>query len=300
MGLKNLSNSYKKIKPAIIAIASRLSTNSVFPSIIGTGFCVREDGIIFTNRHVIQAIKKLPRRKDSPDEWPAIVLYFNYDPHKGMGIVKLEIDGVALIEQNPLPKKYYGTENLDVGIITLKDVKGLPVVALKKDVISEGDQIVVAGFPMGSRTLCAPGWLHQIGPTLQTGIVSALLPMPCDNPHGFLLDMMVQGGSSGSPIFLPGTGKVVGIIYAGLLETYKFTGEQGALLYKVPTTLTLAIPSHFLFNVLSKIDTTKEIQINNKNKIDLSEYMQKLETRKMRPKTGTPMDPYLGEVIRDS
>jgi len=41
------------------------------------------------------------------------------------------------------------------------------------------------------------------------------IPFRGPHPHGFTIDVMVQGGGSGSPIFLPDTGKVIGIIYTG-------------------------------------------------------------------------------------
>lgn len=82
----SFSKTYKKLKPAIVAIVSRISQQPDFPDIIGTGFIAHEDGIVITNNHVIEVIKKLPRRKGAPDdEWPIRVMYLHDIPGKGVG-----------------------------------------------------------------------------------------------------------------------------------------------------------------------------------------------------------------------
>jgi len=63
MGREQFIKIYPTLKPSIVAIASKVFSNPEFPDIIGTGFVAREDGIIFTNNHVVQAISKLPRLK---------------------------------------------------------------------------------------------------------------------------------------------------------------------------------------------------------------------------------------------
>ena len=294
-----LTETYEKIKPSVVAIVSQVAKDPRFPDIIGTGFCAREDGIIFTNRHVIDAITKLPRFKDGQDEWPIKILYF-LQSEKGMGVVVMSVHGVAKISYTPgVDNSYYGEESPDVGIINLRDVKGLPALKIKDDAaFEEGMEVALSGFPMGSDTLKAPGWVHQIGPTLQTGIISAVLPMPCTNPHALLLHVQVQGGSSGSPVFLPDTGEVVGIVYAGLQDQYHFGNANGLNAYNVPTALTYAVPGHILSQVLSKIDEKiPDIATQNKTKIDLKDYIAKQKIHQLTPKTGGFGEPYLGEVI---
>ncbi|MGB3549186.1 MAG: serine protease [Candidatus Binatus sp.] len=246
------------VKPSIVAIASRVFSNPEFPDIIGTGFIAEQDGVILTNDHVIRALKKLPRLKEwGAKEWPARVLYLHHIPEKGVAVVPLPILGVGTLGANPPPGHvHYGTAVPDLGFIHV-NARGLPPLKVADHVtVDEGDEIMVAGFPMGTVTLRAPGWIHQLSPTLQSGIVSCVLPFRCDNPHALMLDVLIQGGSSGSPVFDPTSGEVVGVVYAGLIEEHSMRGD-GVMLYSSPTSHTFAIPAHHIQNALRAVASYK-------------------------------------------
>jgi hypothetical protein len=110
---------------------------------------------------------------------------------------------------------------------------------------------------MGIDALMAPGWMHQMTPTLQRGIVSAVLPFPGPTPHGYAVNIMVQGGASGSPVFLSDSGEVVGVLYANLNDTrFAFCRAEGApeqLAYTVPTNISYVVPSHYIRTALEQI-----------------------------------------------
>ena len=105
--------------------------------------------------------------------------------------------------------------------------------------------------------LRAPGWLHQLSPTIQTGIISAVHPFPSTTPHGFTLNVMTQGGASGSPVFNQETGDVLGVLYAGVNECIFDTGQS---IHRHPTNYSWAVPSHFLVNSLNLIVQREEFQ----------------------------------------
>lgn len=256
--MKNLGlvESYKKVKPALIAVVSRISRNPDFPDIIGTGFVVNSGGLIMTNEHVVKAISKLPRLKNAPSEWPAQVILLHNLPGVGMSRVMMNIKMVMGITMHPPPP--YLKETPDVGFIKV-DVKDLPTVEIEANPdYEEGQKIGVAGFPLGTdlwRAQTSHRHLNQINPTLRVGHIGAVLPFPCENPHGLLLDVMSQGGLSGSPVFETISGKIVGLLYSGISEPKVLNGkEDGILIYKVPTGISYAVPSHFLAKVLQQLE----------------------------------------------
>ncbi len=54
----------------------------------------------------------------------------------------------------------------------------------------------------------------QLTPLLQAGHIAAALPFSnLPNPENYVLDLYVNGGSSGSPLFTA-NGEVVGVVYA--------------------------------------------------------------------------------------
>lgn len=257
--MSSFADKYQNLKPGVVAVVGTISTNPDFPDIIGTGFIASEDGIVVTNNHVIQQIRKLPRREGAGDsEWPIRVMYLENIPDKGMITAFLEVEAIGTLEisgeHTGGQDYYYGPDIPDIGFIYLK-VRDLPVLKVAENFdLNEGDEVYISGFPMGTRTLRAPGWIHQINPVLQRGIVSAIQPFPCNKPHGVLIDSVVQGGSSGSPIFNPSTGEVVALLYGGLIERKVIPLRGGVMLpYTYGTSLTLAIPSQIISSLLKKV-----------------------------------------------
>jgi S1-C subfamily serine protease len=248
------------LRHSIVAFTPRFARDErearQFPPILGTGFVVHEAGIIATNDHVIRAIVQLPH----PDNFigiPASALLFVLT-NEGTLQIDFGVIGVCLIDELKSGPAYYGPPKPDLGFVHV-DVRGLLPVALKPHgaLYEEGQLVATAGFPMGTDHLRAPGWLHQLSRTLQTGIISAVHPFPCATPHGFTISIMTQGGASGSPVFSPETGEVAGVVYAGLFD---YDSENGQIKNRVPTTYTYAVPSHFIVNSLPLVLSQPEIK----------------------------------------
>jgi len=100
-------------------------------------------------------------------------------------------------------------------------VRDVPVLRLaeKPWSWSIGMPIATAGFAMGTAALTIYGTINSVTPLLRHGIVSSLFPFPCPTPHGFTIDVLSQGGQSGSPIFRANKPTVVGLLHAGFPNT---------------------------------------------------------------------------------
>jgi hypothetical protein len=244
-----LSDTFRKIRPCIVAFASRLVVTSkgvmpLLPQIIGTGFFVDERGIVATNDHVIDALKVLPRIPGEPPTAFAMVFTeIEVTPDRfRLWSLNVEIRSYKRLThvERPAGHKYWGQEKPDIGfvILNVRDVPVLPL-ANAEDVLKTGLPVATAGFPAGETVLQPYGAVNQLTPFLRQGIVSSVLPYDCPQPHGFTVDIMMQPGASGSPIFLQDKPLAVGIVHA----TYPGTN------------FTLCNPSQMIFDFLKGVKT---------------------------------------------
>jgi len=268
----NLVEAYESIKPSIVAFAPKFYTGNEppkFPHIFGTGFIVSE-GLVVTNDHVIRIFPRLPSPPNfQEDQWAVDCIMFYYIPDKGMAMFKMDVIGIFGINKAKHPDNYMGPDKPDIAFVHIK-MKNLPKVNVKYDLrhIKEGREISTAGFPMGTETLMAPGYLHQLTPTLQSGVISAVLPFSCKAPHAIMINIMVQGGASGSPVFLPETGDVIGVLYGGLEEDRMTSSKLPYRMYKdivhlepsihehrikIPTNISYVVPANIIEKTLEQI-----------------------------------------------
>ena len=64
--------------------------------------------------------------------------------------------------------------------------------------------------------------------------------------HRFTTDIMLQGGSSGSPIFRSGETTVVGMMRVSLTECVEATTAQGPITISQQTNITIAASGHII------------------------------------------------------
>jgi S1-C subfamily serine protease len=228
----NLPDTIKKIKPSIVGIGTFQRTRRP-PSIFrGTGFVVADGLHVATNAHV------LPPNLDS-DKREILAIFFG----KSNTIEIREATQVA--------------EDRDHDIVILRITgRPLPAMALgDADRVREGETYAFTGFPIGM--------VLGLNAVTHRAIISAITPIVIPQLSGqqlnkrvvtqltapynvFQLDATAYPGNSGSPLYHPDTGQVVGVINKVFIQETKETVIQK------PSGISYAIPINYLKELLKK------------------------------------------------
>ena len=280
-----LSEVFDAVRPSIVALGSKYSVvvggrPPAFPTILGTGFFIDHRGIVLTNRHVAEALQQLPANPKT-GESAAVGFVFSVVQAEE-GAHTLSVHAVDVLSYNHLdhfetPGPFYGEALPDMAFLQLnvKDVPSLSFLA-EPNTLKIGMPVATAGFPLGTDALLVYGKLVQLTPLLRAGIISSLYPFPCPHPHGFTVDIMVQGGASGSPIFLTTESKVIGLLFGGYGYSFQVGGQQ----IKIDTNITMALPSSMLHWAVD--NTRKQVDGLDFSKVPSLEQLSK-EKAKAEP-----------------
>lgn len=264
----NLVNIYPEIKKAIIAFIPKYSLlknhqKPMFPPIFGTGFFINHKGLAVTNNHVVESFRQVIYANSiSHDDFGVSAVLF-YQNKNSITDIIFDIKKVIKISED----NSQSNKSPDLAFVEL-DVQKNPYLELESEdyVLNEGYEVATSGFPSGRYALMGPNGYFQISPTLQRGIISAILPYPKKKPHAFAVNVMTHGGASGSPVFSTNTGKVCGILFSVLTDA-SYSDKNNK--YIVPTNISYAIPSHQI------IDALKNVQLNEyENKKNFSDFLE--------------------------
>ena len=300
---------YENIKPSIVAFTAKYSIltekeltppNLSFAPIIGTGFVIDKNGIIATNDHVAEILIKSEQHPLARNgECHFNVMLFSITD-KGLLPIQLEI--IEVFQPKSYPRKMLcAPDKPDIAFVKVK-AKDLPALELDTSILKAGVEVATAGFPMGTKALVATGKLGQISPTLQRGIISAVLPYQQALPHAYTINVMVQGGASGSPVFLPESGKVIGVLYSSLNDYNQLSGEgvlkdielakEGKAVesmqikikakYAVPTNISYVAPSHDISGFFSERKSDGDFTLPSDTKT-LDELIASKEQKEILP-----------------
>ncbi|MFP5231421.1 MAG: serine protease [Acidobacteriota bacterium] len=154
---------------------------------------------------------------------------------------------------------WYGQPVPDIGFVQL-EVRETPFLELADEdfYLRPGMEIATIGYPLGTVPLTLHGKISQVGPFIRRGIVSSVYPFTTPKPHGFTIDIMQQGGSSGSPIFSADSPRVVGMMWGGLPESRFAQSAEASLMYTLNTNISLAEPAHIIQQALDSVVSAQQ------------------------------------------
>jgi S1-C subfamily serine protease len=221
----------RKIKPAIVGIGTYQKTRTPAAVFRGTGFSVGDGLHILTNAHVL----------------PEVV-----DKSKFETLAVFTRDG----EKQSVRRAAEIATDASHDIALLK-IGGPPLVPVRlgdSNKVREGEPYAFTGYPIGM--------VLGLNPVTHRGIVSAISPIaiPAHNSQRlnakmirrltdpyevFQLDATAYPGNSGSPLYDPKSGEVVGII------NKVFVQETKENLLERPSGISYAIPIKYALSLLS-------------------------------------------------
>ncbi|TFW30690.1 S1 family peptidase [Massilia horti] len=228
----NLVETIVTVKRSVVAVGSSQPTRRPAVNFTGTGFVVGDGLTIVTNSHVV------PEALDSE--------------HKEvLGIVVAQGDGVAF---RPATLEVRDREH-DLARLRISGAP-LPALALgDSDTALEGRQLAFTGFPLGVMLGLHPvthrALLSAITPAVMPSLASRALDgrsvaqLRSATPFSlFQLDATAYPGSSGSPLFDPDSGAVLGVINMGLVKGTKESAMSN------PSGITYAVPGRYVRELL--------------------------------------------------
>ena len=219
----------ESVTESTVAIALDAPYKHASPRVLGTGFIVDDGSYAITNYHVV-----------SEQLDPKYVE--NYVVLSGEGTVVKKIKAEII----KIDLKH------DLALLKLDSIL-TPVALSSKNMLRPGTDIAFTGFPIGA--------ILGIYPATHRGYVSAITPdaIPAMNSQQLNLKMMERldsvsliyqldatayPGNSGSPMYEPRTGEVIGVINKVLVKDTK----ESAL--SSPTGISYAIPVKFVIKLL--------------------------------------------------
>lgn len=204
---------FERVRRATVGFAVMQSKRP--PRILGSGVVVDRKGIILTARHVVEELEiAVFRQRRDPEQASVTGLVLGSsqlsltteDDGKEGAKLDFEYTGIPLLEVRLSNRGDLAAIRTDGAKVALTD---LPLDPAHE--VLEGDPVATCGWPYGTQ-------LHE-GKTILSsfllGHVSAVVPHPDLPPRHrthYLMQLPVNPGNSGGPVFDPDTGEVYGIV----------------------------------------------------------------------------------------
>lgn len=229
----NLVDTIVTVKRSVVGVGSYLPTRSPAIVFVGTGFVLGDGLTVITNSHVVPEVIDTEHKEQ-------------------LGIVLPAGEGVS-----------FRAATLEVrdrvhDLARLR-LSGPPLPALQlgdSAKAQEGQELAFTGFPLGV--------VLGLHPVTHRALISAITPavMPAINSRRldprtvaelrqsgfnlFQLDATAYPGNSGSPLFDPASGAVLGIVNMGLVKGTKESAITN------PSGITYAVPAEFIHALMQR------------------------------------------------
>jgi S1-C subfamily serine protease len=221
-----------RIKASIVAVGTFERLRNPQFSFAGTGFVVGDGLLVATNDHVVPKTVSSERGEDIAVAVPAV-------------------GGSAQIR---IARRTAASASSDLALLRIEG-KPLPAVAFgDAEAVREGESYLVTGFPIGS--------VLGLFPVTHRAMIAAVTPIAIPVARAdqldarsvrrlntpsfpvFQLDATAYPGNSGSPVYHPESGAVIGIVNSVFVKTTR----EAALAH--PSGITFAIPARQLIELL--------------------------------------------------
>jgi S1-C subfamily serine protease len=228
----NLPKTIEKIKPSIVGIGTMQPTRRPPSSFRGTGFVVGDGLHVVTNAHVVPAVLDTPN-------------------NEMLGIFVGQGDATQF-----RPAQTVATDvEHDLALLKISGPALPPMMLGDSGKVREGESYSFTGFPIGpvlglypvTHRATISSLTPIVIPTASAQQLDVAMVKRLRHPFGvFQLDGTAYPGNSGSPLFDPDTGAVVGVIN---MVFVKGTKEKALT---EPSGISYAIPVQYLRALLTK------------------------------------------------
>ncbi len=225
-----LPDTITRVKNSVVAVGTYQANRQPRGVFLGTGFAVLDGSLIVTNAHVVPEKLNVGNRQ-------LLAVFVRINGQEKM--VRAE-----LIKQD---------QRHDLALLKLEGYKFSPLVLGQTNQVREGQLYAFTGYPIGM--------ILGLYPVTHRGIISAITPIaiPMHNSHSlnnkllkrlsdpysvFQLDATAYPGNSGSPLYHPGSGQVIGVI------NKVFVKQTKEKVLSDPSGITYAIPVDYVHNLL--------------------------------------------------
>lgn len=225
------------IRPSIVAVGTFLRVRNPSFQFLGTGFAVGNGLLVATNAHVIPKVLA-----QGQNETLAIAL-----PGDREGTLVVRPARIAARE-----------DARDLAVLRIEGPPLPPLPLGDGENVREGQEIAFTGFPIGN--------VLGFSPVTHRGIIAAITPIGIPQQRAsqldpalirrldtdpfriYQLDATAYPGNSGSPVFDPDSGRVIGVVNMVFVKSTK------EAVLSEPSGISYAVPVEYLRAMLRRLE----------------------------------------------